>query len=262
MQYVLKLGLVLLFSFGCQPNVEKKNISVRKIEISKTSKILFIVSNQKTYGNSSIKTANHFGEIVYAYDVLINAGYQIDFVSPNGGAVPYGYLNKSNPIQKKYLSDAKLLDKLKNTLKPNQVNVSGYRAVYYVGGGAAMFGVPENRSIQKIAMDVYEKNNGIVAAVCHGSAGIVNLKTSDGEYIYKGKNVNGYPDKFERKNAAYYKEFPFSIEQLLNKNGGKFSYSQKNRDHYYQVDGRLITGQDPSSAKIVAQKIIEILKNK
>jgi len=262
MHYVLKLTLVMLFSFGCQSNLEKKTILPQKGEATKTSKILFIVSNQKTYGNSSIETSNHFGEIVYAYDVLINVGYQVDFVSPEGGAVSYGYLNKSNPIQKKYLSNAMLLNKLKNTLNPKQVNVSDYKAVYYVGGGAAMYGVPENKSIQKIVMEVYEKNSGIVSAVCHGSAGIVNLKTSNGEYIYKGKKVNGYPDKFERKKAAYYKEFPFSIEQQLIKNGGKFSFSQKNRDQYYQVDGRLITGQDPSSAKKVAQKIIELLNNK
>lgn len=262
MQYVLKLTMILLFTFGCQAKVKNNSISNQKEFVRKSTKILFIVSNQKTYGNSSIKASNHFGEIVYAYDVLVKAGYEIDFVSPNGGAVPFGYLNKSNPIQKKYLNDIKLLTKLRNTLAPKDVKVSNYKAVYYVGGGAAMFGVPENLDIQKIAIDVYEKNNGIISAVCHGSAGIVNLKGSDGEYIYKGKNVNGYPDKFERMNASYYKEFPFSIEQKLKENGGKFSYSQKNRAKYYQVDGRLITGQDPSAAKIVAQKIIETLNIK
>ncbi len=262
MQYVLKLTLVMLISFGCQPKVEKNAVLTQKIEETNTGKILFIVSNQKTYGTSSIKASNHFGEIVYAYDVLVEAGYEIDFLSPKGGSVPFGYLNKSNPIQNKYLKDAKLLSKLKNTLTPNQIDVASYSVVYYVGGGAAMYGVPENSEIQKIAMDVYEKNNGIVSAICHGVAGIVNLKTSNGEYIYKGKNVNGYPDKFERMNAAYYKEFPFSIEQKLKKNGGNFTYSQKNGAQYYQVDGRLITGQDPSSAKIVAQKIIESLNNR
>lgn len=263
MQYVLKLTLVMLISFGCQPKVEKNTVIAQKNKETKTGKILFIVSNKKTYGTSSIKTANHFGEIVYAYDVLVEAGYEIDFVSPKGGTVPFGYLNTSNPIQKKYLEDAKLLSKLKNTLTPTQVNIIAYKAVYYVGGGAAMYGVPENREIQKIAIDVYEKNNGVISAICHGSAGIVNLKTSNGEYIYKGKNVNGYPDKFERMNAAYYQEFPFSIEQKLKENGGNFTYSQKRSAQYYQVDGRLITGQDPSAAKLVAQKIIETLnKNK
>ena len=262
MQNVLKLAVLLFLNVGCQAKVENDTVFYQKIKVAKTDKILFIVSNQKTYGNSSIKTSNHFGEIVYAYDVFVKAGYEVDFVSPKGGAVSFGYLNSSNPVQKKYLKDAKLLNKLKSTLVPEKVIVSAYKAVYYVGGGAAMYGVPENIEIQKIAIDVYEKNNGIVSAVCHGSAGIVNLKTSNGEYIYKGKNVNGFPDKFERMNASYYKEFPFSIEQELKKNGGKFSYSQKNRAQYYQVDGRLITGQDPSSAKIIAQKIIETLQTK
>ena len=263
MQNVIQFALIMLISIGCQSNTKSKVSSdLKQVKVIKKDKILFIVSNQKTYGNSSIKTSNHFGEIVYAYDEFINAGYKVDFVSPNGGSVSVGYLNKSNSIQAAYLQDSMFLNKLKNTLKPSEVKVAVYKAVYYVGGGAAMYGVPENFEIQKISMEVYEKNNGIVSAICHGSAGLVNLKTANGSYIYEGKNVNGYPDKFERKNAAYYQEFPFSIEQTLIKNGGKFSYSQKNGAQYFQVDGRLITGQDPSAAKIVAQKIIATLNNK
>ena len=262
MQNVLKIALIMLIGLSCKTKVELKDFSKNDIQEAKTNKILFVVSNQKTYGSSSIKTSNHFGEIVYAYDEFIKAGYEVDFVSPNGGSISYGYLNKSNSIQIKYIKDTLLLNKLKNTNTPQQINVTLYKAIYYVGGGAAMYGVPENEQIQKIAIGIYEKNNGVVSAICHGSAGIVNLKTSDGEYIYKGKNVNGYPDKFERMNAAYYQEFPFSIEQKLKENGGRFSYSENNRAQYYQVDGRLITGQDPSAAKIVAQKIINALTNK
>lgn len=261
MQNVLKLMLLMLVILACKPKVQEGKNDTSTVKQKQEGKILFIVSNQKTYGNSSIKTSNHFGEIVYAYDVLFENGFEVDFVSPKGGYVPIGYINKSNPIQKKYINDTSLQNKLKNTLTPSEVEISKYKAVYYVGGGAAMFGVPVNKEIQHIAISIYEKNKGIVSAICHGSAGLVNLKTSNGEYLYKGKNVNGYPDKFERKSADYYQEFPFSIEKELLKNGGKFSYSQKNRAGYYQVDGRLITGQDPSAAKIVAQKIIETLKN-
>ncbi len=261
MGYVVKFALLLLIIFSCKSKENTKEASTIVVQNKKEQKILFIVSNQKTYGKSSIKTSNHFGEIVYAYDVFVDEGYEVDFVSPKGGKVIFGYVNKSNLIQKKYLEDTKLLTKLEQTLQPKEVRVSAYKAVYYVGGGAAMFGVPENKEIQKIAMDVYEKNNGVISAICHGTAGIVNLKTSKGEYVYKGKNVNGFPDKFERMDAAYYQEFPFSIEKKIIKNGGNFSYSQKNRAGYYLVDGRLITGQDPSAAKIVAEKIVETLKN-
>jgi putative intracellular protease/amidase len=131
--------------------------------------------------------------------------------------------------------------------------------VYYSGGGAAMFGVPENKKIQEISMDVYN-SNGVVSAICHGTAGIVNLKTKEGNYLYKGKEVNGFPDMFENKEAQYYKQFPFSIEEIIKERGGNFTYSKEGWDNYYRVDDRLITGQDPTASASVAKKIIETLQ--
>ena len=145
---------------------------------------------------------------------------------------------------------------LKHTKKPMDIDPKNYQAVYYGGGGAAMFGVPENEAIQNIAMSVYEKQNGIIAAVCHGSAGLVNLKTKNGAYLIKGKKVNGFPDLFENMEADYYKTFPFSIEKMIEKRGGTFQYSKEGWDGFAIADGRLITGQDPSAAALVAEKMI------
>lgn len=244
------LYLILLFT-GCSnpPNTDSK---------TSEGKILFIVSNQHYYGDTTINAANHFAEIVFAYDVLADNGYQIDFVSPDGGAIPIGYLATSDSIQKKYLYDFDFMDKLKNTLSPEAINTSAYKAVYYVGGGSAMFGVPENKPIQNIAMSIYD-NNGVISAICHGTAGIVNLKTKDGNYLYQDKEVNGFPDLFENKEATYYKTFPFSIEETIKNRGGKFSYSEEGWDNYYKTDGRLITGQDPTAAASVAKQIINTL---
>jgi putative intracellular protease/amidase len=222
------------------------------------NKILFVVSNQHTYGDTNINAANHFGEIVFAYDVFIQNNFQVDFVSPKGGAIPIGYLSTSDSIQKKYIYDVELMNKLKTTKSSDQINSKNYKAIYYVGGGAAMFGVPENEKIQKIASDIYQ-NNGVLSAICHGTAGIVNIKNDAGGFIYLGKDINGFPDKFENKKGAYYKTFPFSIEEIINKRGGKFSYSEKGWDNYFKVDGRLITGQDPTAAASVAKEIIKQL---
>ncbi len=240
--------IIALVCIGCSNN------SPVKSEVSR-EKILFIVSNQHTYGTSSINTSNHFAEIVLAYDVLIKAGYEIDFVSPKGGAIPIGYLDTSDSIQKKYIYDFAFMDDLKHTKKPEEVQSSAYCAVYYGGGGAAMFGVPENKEIQTISQDIYN-GKGIVSAICHGTAGIVNLKNSDGTYIYESKRVNGFPDIFENKEARYYQEFPFSIEETIKARGGDFVYSEDGWDNYYIVDNRLITGQDPSAAASVAEQII------
>lgn len=248
----LTIFCLALLLFSCQQSQEKE-------ETLSQGKILFIVSNQHTYGDSEMNAANHFGEIVFAYDVLINENYQVDFVSPEGGAIPIGYLQTSDMIQKKYLYDFDFMQKLKATQSPKEVTPSLYKAVYYVGGGAAMFGVPENREIQNIAMEVYQ-NNGIVSAVCHGTAGIVNLKDADGKYLFAEKEVNGFPDKFENMKARYYQTFPFSIEQTIKERGGKFSYSEEGWNNYFKVDGRLITGQDPTAAASVAKEIIRALK--
>ena len=250
---------VILFLFvGCKQNPE--TLPSNDEVAQQAERILFIVSNAHFYGDSDISASNHFSEIVQAYEVFKKKGYAIDFVSPEGGAIPIGYISTSDPLQKKYIYDNEFMDALEATKKPNEIKASDYKAVYYGGGGAAMFGVAENESIQKIVMELYERHNGIISAICHGTAGIVNLKTQDGSYLFAGKKVNGFPDIFENKDAAYYKTFPFSIQETIKQRGGNFQFSEEGWDGYYEVDGRLITGQDPSAAATVAEKVIETLQ--
>ena len=223
-------------------------------------KILFVTSNQHTYGNTNINASNHFAEIVLAYDVFIKNGYVVDFVSPKGGAIPIGYITTSDSIQKKYLYDNDFMNLLKNTNSPQEIIASNYNAIYYSGGGSAMFGVAEDIKIQNIATTIY-KNGGIVSAICHGTAGIVHLKNDQGEALYRNKKISGYPDLFENKSAQYYQTFPFSIEETIFENNGNFVYSEKRNDNFSIVDGNFITGQDPSSTVSVAQKVIKAIEN-
>lgn len=224
--------------------------------------ILFILSNAAFYGTSDLPTGNSFSEIVNAYDTFKKAGYAVDFVSPKGGSVPLSYINTSDALAKKYVYDSDLMYALKNTKNPEEIVAKNYKAVHYVGGGGAMFGVPENEAIQKIAMTIFEEHNGIISSVCHGTAGIVNLKTKDGTYLYQGKIVNGYPDSFENKEADYFKHFPFLIQQTIEERGGIFKFSSKRNVSHVEVQGNLITGQNYLSSKAVALKIIENLKNR
>lgn len=244
----LKFYFLFLFGLGVILNTNSQN------------KILFIASNQHTYGDLNKDAANHFEEIVLAYDEFKKAGYIMDFVSPNGGAIPIGYIRTSDPIQKQYLYDSDFMNQLKTTKQPKEINSSDYVAVYYSGGGAAMFGVPENKCIQNITSSIYQKG-GVVSAVCHGTAGLVNIKLADEKYIYEGKKISGFPDAFERTDAEYYQEFPFSIEKKLRENGGNYQFSDKGWDGFYVHDGRLVSGQDPSGSRLVAKKVIEILNN-
>ena len=253
----MHLLYLLLFSYlllGDQVQIDSSD--------KQDAKVLFVVSNADHYGDSDISTANHFAELVYPYEVLREAGYTVDFMSPEGGAVPLGYFDPADPLLKSYMYDCDFMNLLKETLSPDMVDPANYSAIYYGGGGAAMFGVADNLEIQKIAEYIYQTNSGIVSAVCHGSIGIANLKDSQGDFLVSGKKINGFPDIFENKDAKYFQEFEHSVEGLLKLRKADFKYSEAGWDGFYQVDGRLITGQDPSAAAKVAELIIEQLETK
>ncbi|MEQ9297198.1 MAG: type 1 glutamine amidotransferase domain-containing protein [Cyclobacteriaceae bacterium] len=251
--------LLLLIGACSSPAPDRRQVAPDIIE-SSAGKILFIVSNADHYGSSDLEAANHFHEIILAYDVLAQAGYTMDFVSPKGGAVPIGYIYTSDSLTRKYLYDEDFMNDLEHTLSAAEVNPSDYEAVYYGGGGSAMFGVPENETIQQISREVWEQG-GIVSALCHGTAGLAHLRLSDGNYLVSDKKVVGFPDLFEDMEAQYYQQFPFSIEQIINERGGNFLYSEEGWDGYVEQDGRLITGQDPTSAALIAERIIQTLQN-
>lgn len=242
-----KIIFLLLVFFGLNSTSSKAQ-----------KKILFVTSNQEFYGNTKIAASNHFEEIIVPYDIFMKAGYTVDFISPKGGAIPIGYINSSDTIQKKYLYNGWFMDKLEHTMKPLEINAENYSAVFYSGGGAAMYGVAEDVTIQKIAREIYDKN-GVVSSICHGTAGMAFLKDKNGNSLYKGRKITGYPDKFENREMAYYKTFPFSIDKAIKNNDGNFVYSDKGGDNFYIVDGRFVTGQDPSSASKVANEVIRIL---
>ncbi len=222
-------------------------------------KILFILSNAAYYGDSDIRTGNSYYEIVNAYDTFKKAGYTVEFVSPEGGSVPLAYINTSDSLYRQYIYDQDLMYALENTRKPSDITPKDYKAVHYVGGGAAMFGVPENQAIQNISMAIYEDYNGIISSVCHGTAGIVHLKTRDGKYLYENKTVNGYPDSYENTERDYFQHFPFLIQQTIEQRGGLFKFGPRNNAHV-ETDGRVITGQNYLSSAPVALKIIEQLQ--
>jgi putative intracellular protease/amidase len=148
---------------------------------------------------------------------------------------------------------------LANTKTPSEIQASAYKAVHYIGGSSAMYGVANNLAIQQLVMDIYENHNGIVSSVCHGTAGIAFLRLKNGEYLVSGKRISGYPDEYENPNKAYFKQFPFKITETIEKHGGMFKYSERNKAHV-EIDGRVITGQNYLSSGLVAQEMIKMIR--
>ncbi|MEO1515514.1 MAG: nuclear transport factor 2 family protein [Bacteroidota bacterium] len=222
-------------------------------------KVLIVTSSASKHGQENIATGNSFSEVCLSYFEYQTAGYHVDFVSPKGGKIPLSYIDPSDEEHMNALYNPDFMYAIAQSKKPSQIDPSQYDIILYTGGSAPIFDIPQNADIQNIAAHIYEQNNGIVAAVCHGTAGIVNIRTSNGSYLIQGKKVNGFPEEFENKKSKVYQNFPFIIQNKVEENGGTFTYGEKAKP-YHIVDGRLVTGQNFRSSKVVAQKSIELHK--
>lgn len=220
------------------------------------SKVLFVVTSQQKMDRTGEPTGFHFSEVTHPWDVLVSAGYEIDFVSPKGGKAPVVAFDLTDAINKKFWDDKTYRNKVENTRRPSEINPSDYVAVHFAGGHGTMWDFPENETIARIAADIYQKN-GVVSAVCHGPAGLINIKLSSGKYLVSGKKVNAFSNEEEHE-INLDQVVPFLLETELIKRGAIFEKSAPWQVHVV-TDQRLITGQNPQSAIAVGEAVLEQL---
>lgn len=162
------------------------------------------------------------------------------------------------PLDWEYYQNSSFMSRLGNTLAADSINPDDYNVIYFTGGHGVIWDFPDNEKLQSIAMSIYNQG-GIVSSVCHGAAGILNLKTSDGKYLIDGKKVTGFSNS-EEKEVQLDHLVPYLTEDELVKRRASYEKSANNWESFAVADGRLITGQNPASGKAVAQKVIETLK--
>lgn len=247
MKYFKNILTVLLISVSTYAQQSQKLMK---------KNILFVVTSHEKKANGD-PTGYYLSEVAHPWKVLTEAGYEIDFVSPKGGTPPVDGLDLDDPINKEFWENELYQNKIANSKKPTDVNPSDYAAVYFAGGHGAMWDLPNDTAISKIATNIYEAN-GVVAAVCHGPAGLVNIKLSNGNYLIDGKKVNGFTNE-EEELVGLTKVVPFLLEDKLKEHGGIYEKS-KPWQVFVVADQRLITGQNPQSATKVGETILEILE--
>ncbi|WP_147273630.1 antibiotic biosynthesis monooxygenase [Pedobacter chinensis] len=220
-------------------------------------KILFVVTSHNQKGNTGQETGFYLSEVAHPWDILVDAGYDIDFVSPKGGKAPIDGFDLNDPINKKFWENGSYRHKIENTLMPAEVSTGNYIAIHYAGGHGAMWDFADNSALSSIAAKIYE-SGGVVSAVCHGPAGLVNIKLSNGKYLVDGKKVNAFTNE-EEIAVKLDQVVPFLLESKLIERGAKFEKSELWQSHV-AVDQRLVTGQNPQSAKAVGEAVATQLK--
>ena len=216
-------------------------------------KILFVVTSHDKKGNTGKPTGYYLGEVSHPWEVLHQAGYEIDFVSPKGGTPPVDGFDLSDSTNKAFWENSTYRNKIDHSLSPSEVKATDYTAVFYAGGHGAMWDFADNAELAGIAAAIYEQG-GIVGAVCHGPAGLVNVKLSNGAYLVNGKKINAFTNE-EEIAVALDQVVPFSLEDKLVERGARYEKSGLWQPHV-TVDQRVVTGQNPQSAKGVGEAML------
>ncbi|WP_026423747.1 type 1 glutamine amidotransferase domain-containing protein [Actinokineospora inagensis] len=204
-------------------------------------RVLFVLTSHPTLGNTGQPTGFHVGETAAPWRSLQSAGIHVDFASPQGGHPP--------PIgQDPTHADLLATPALHNTIPIAEAEPT-YDAIYFVGGHGAMWDFPTNPAIHSLTREIYERP-GIIAAICHGQAALINVTLTTGPHLVTGKRLTSFSHTAEHHRGLT-TVVPFSLQHTLESRGAHYSSAPDNHPHLIQ-DGRLITAQNPASAPLLA----------
>ncbi|MCA0394940.1 MAG: type 1 glutamine amidotransferase domain-containing protein [Proteobacteria bacterium] len=224
-------------------------------------RILHVVSNVAHFDDPSHPTGLWLSELTHAYDLFEERGFEQRIVSPKGGVSPLEPRALKWPLldasAKAWLGDARRMALLSNTACPDEIDPADFDAIYFTGGHAVMWDFPDSTGLQRIARDIYE-SGGIVSAVCHGYCGLLNVRLSDGSLLVAGRRITGFSRR-EEVLAGVAKDMPYNAEEEMKRRGARYEKGFLPFAPNAVVDGRLVTGQNPASAKATAKRVSELL---
>ena len=228
---------------------------------SSKSKILIVLTSHTELGNTGKKTGFWLPELTHPYYEFTEAGFQVDVASIAGGMAPVDSkaFEEEDEFHDRFLNDPVLMAKVIRSLPLAEVNPDDYQAIMFAGGSGPMWDFPNNPDISRVSAAIYE-NNGIVSAVCHGTAALVDLRLSNGKLLAEGRRVSAFTNE-EEASLGTTKIVPFLLQDKMADIGAVHISGQAWQENVV-VDGRLVTGQNPASAKKAAQSIIGMLQQK
>jgi putative intracellular protease/amidase len=108
-------------------------------------------------------------------------------------------------------------------------------------------------------IEAFVKADKPVGAVCHAPSALINVRGKDGEYLMKSRRVTGFSDA-EEEAVGLTAVVPFLLEDRLKERGGVYSKGA-NWAPYVQVDGKLVTGQNPASSGPAAEELLKLIRS-
>ena len=191
-------------------------------------KVLLLTSHSEL-GDTGKKTGFWLSELTHPYYEFKQAGYKVDIASIDGDMAPIDpkSFDEADEENENFLRDAELMAKVIRSLPLSKVNPDEYQTIVFSGGHGTMWDFPNNEHVNRLSSAIYE-NNGIVSAICHGPAALVDIKLSNGEYLVSGKKVAAFTNEEEGLLKQVY-IMPFLLQDKLTERGANHIYVSRGR---------------------------------
>jgi putative intracellular protease/amidase len=224
-------------------------------------KILLVLTSHDQLGNTGHKTGFWLEEFASPYYVFKDAGAQITLASPKGGQPPIDPKSDAPDVQtaatRRFAEDAEAQQLLATSLPLAQVRAEDFDALFYPGGHGPLWDLAEDAS--SIALiEHFIALGKPVGAVCHAPGVLRHVKAADGTPLVRGKRVTGFSNS-EEDAVALTDVVPFLVEDMLKAHGGVYGRAADWHSHV-EVDGLLVTGQNPASSDASAEALLTLVE--
>ncbi|MFD2526710.1 type 1 glutamine amidotransferase domain-containing protein [Flavihumibacter stibioxidans] len=246
--------LLVLFTMPGMISVAQKN---------KKAKVLFVLTSHNTLGNTGRPTGFWIEEFATPYYYFADRGVDVVVATPKGGPAPIDPKSNEPAFQteatKRYFKDPATQKVLSSTVKLSTVEENDFDAVFYPGGHGPMWDLANDKNSIRLIQAFYGHNKP-VAFVCHGPAALVNVKDRSGNYLISGKRLTSFCNT-EEEAVQLSGVVPFPLESRLKERGAIY-VKAADWSSFALEDGNFITGQNPQSSELVAEKLYARIKNK
>jgi putative intracellular protease/amidase len=223
-------------------------------------RILMVLTSHDRLGDTGLKTGFWLEELAAPYYVFLDAGADVTLASPAGGRPPLDPKSADPAFQtddtRRFEADAAAQGALASTLPLARVRVADYDAVFYPGGHGPLWDLAEDPASIALVEATFAAGRPL-GLVCHAPGVLRRAKGTDGRPLVAGLKVTGFSDT-EEAAVQLTDVVPFLVEDELVRLGGHYA---KGADWapFLQVDGRLVTGQNPASSAPAARRLLELL---
>lgn len=200
-------------------------------------------------------------ELMTPYWTFLDAGLDVTMASIAGGAPPVDPRSLEGPRGRgpsvdRFEASAEARRRYDAMPPLDEVADRGFDVVFLRGGHGTMWDFRGSDTLRGL-VEAQDRRGAVVAALCHGPAGLLDARRADGTHILAGRAATGFTNA-EEDTVDLTAAMPYLLETEMRGQDARFTSADPFEPHAVRA-GNLVTGQNPASAAMTADAVLAAL---